>query len=57
MDYEKILKKLKWRRDFFGDINFPMLKEEYTMAIDAIESLLKEVEHNDGHKFLSNDTK
>lgn len=44
MDYEKILKKLKWRRDFFKDIDFPMLKEEYTMAIDAIESLLKERE-------------
>lgn len=48
MDYEKILKKLKWRRDFFGDVNFPMMKEEYTMAIDAIENLLKEVEHKDG---------
>lgn len=48
MDYEKILKKLKWRRDCFGDVNFPMIKEEYTMAIDAIENLLKEVEHKDG---------
>lgn len=44
MDYESVLRKLKWRKDFFRDIDFPMLKEEYTMAIDVIESLLKERE-------------
>lgn len=47
MDYENVLRKLKWRRDFFRDIDFPMLKEEYTMAIDAIESLLKEMEKHE----------
>lgn len=34
-----------------------MMKEEYTIAIDTIESLLKEMEFKDGNKFLSNDTK
>lgn len=39
--YEELLKLVKWRRDYFMNIDFTMLGNEYSQMINAIEELIR----------------
>ena len=39
--YEELLKLVKWRRDYFMNIDFTMLGHEYSQMINAIEELTR----------------
>ena len=39
--YEELLKLVTWRRDYFMNIDFTMLGNEYSQMINAIEELIR----------------
>ena len=39
--YEELLKLVKWRRDYFMNIDFKMIGNEYSQMINAIEELIR----------------